>query len=56
MLQKKMLQIPVLRNAISCVLRGAFLVNKYQGKYNIYISSVTGRVQCTGKGGETVTL
>ena len=29
MLPKKMFQIPVLRNAISCIFRGAFLVNKY---------------------------
>ena len=34
MLPKKMFQIPVLRNAISCVFRGAFLVNKDQGKCN----------------------
>ena len=61
MLPQKLSQILRLRNAISCVFRTEFLVNKYEGKCNsysvfkIYISSVTGRVQCTGNKGKTVT-
>ena len=44
MLPQKIFQIFGLRNAISCVFRRKFSVNKCEGNI-IYISSVIGRVQ-----------
>ena len=60
MVPHKIFQIWGLRNAISCVFRGTFSVNKYEGKCNnkpvvlFSSASVIGNEQCLRKKGKTV--